>query len=124
MCTEKNTYIKLICQISFRNEVYFDWTTNLKLVLWWKTARGFIRYKRYRLLFIGFTYEFLSLVPQELILVTAPKLQEDEIGSFNSSHLYLPVHASIRIARGVPLLVYMNLDVYSGFWCTSRCVVF
>ena len=26
-----------------------------------KFARGFIRYKRYRLLFIGFTYEFLSL---------------------------------------------------------------
>ena len=29
-----------------------------------------------------------------------------------------------RIARGVPLPVYMNLDLYSGFWCTSRCVVF
>ena len=43
---------------------------------------------------LGFTYEFLSLVPQELILVTAPKLQEDllgtkdEIGSSNI-HLYL-----------------------------------
>ena len=23
-----------------------------------------------------------------------------------------------------PLPVYMNLDVYSGFWCTSHCVVF
>ena len=44
---------------------------------------------------------FLSQVPQELILVTAPK-----------------------IARGVPLPVYMNLDLYSGFWCTSCCVVF
>ena len=43
----------------------------------------------------------LDLVPQELILVTAPK-----------------------IARGVPLPIYMNLDLYSGFWCTSRCVVF
>ena len=32
--------------------------------------------------------------------------------------------SSIRIARGVPLPVYMNLDVYSGFWCTSHCVVF
>ena len=29
-----------------------------------------------------------------------------------------------RIARGVPLSVYINLDLYSGFWCTSRCVVF
>ena len=29
-----------------------------------------------------------------------------------------------RIARGVPLPVYMNLEVYSGFWCTSHCVVF
>ena len=29
-----------------------------------------------------------------------------------------------RIARGVPLPVYVNLDLYSGFWCTSRCVVF
>ena len=29
-----------------------------------------------------------------------------------------------RVARGVPLPVYMNLDLYSGFWCTSRCVVF
>ena len=29
-----------------------------------------------------------------------------------------------EIARGVPLPVYMNLDVYSGFWCTSHCVVF
>ena len=43
----------------------------------------------------------LDLVPQELILVTAPK-----------------------IARGVPLPLDMNLDLYSGFWCTSRCVVF
>ena len=29
-----------------------------------------------------------------------------------------------RIARGVPLSVYINLDLYSGFWCTSHCVVF
>ena len=34
-----------------------------------------------------------------------------------------PGHGT-RIARGVPLPVYVNLDVYSGFWCTSRCVVF
>ena len=48
----------------------------------------------------------------------------------SSVHLYLSLlwcpkrcH-STRIARGVPLPVYMNLDVYSGFWCTSHCVVF
>ena len=29
-----------------------------------------------------------------------------------------------RIVRGVPLPVYINLDLYSGFWCTSHCVVF
>ena len=29
-----------------------------------------------------------------------------------------------RIVRGVPLPVYINLDLYSGFWCTSCCVVF
>ena len=29
-----------------------------------------------------------------------------------------------KIARGVPLPVYINLDLYSGFWCTSRWVVF
>ena len=34
-----------------------------------------------------------------------------------------PGHGT-RIARGVPLPVYMNLDLYSGFWCTSHCVVF
>ena len=31
---------------------------------------------------------------------------------------------STRIIRGVPLPVYINLDLYSGFWCTSCCVVF
>ena len=83
-----------------------------------------------QLLFIRFTPEFLSLVPQELSWSQHQKLQEDwlgtkdEIGNFNSSLLYLLIHAPIRITRGVPLLVYMNLDVYSGFWCTSHCVVF
>ena len=41
---------------------------------------------------------YLSLAPQD---VTAPELQEVS-----------------------PLPVYNNLDLYSGFWCTSRCVVF
>ena len=48
-------------------------TKYITYAMYAKCARGFIRYKRYQLLFIGFTYEFLSLVPQELILVTAPK---------------------------------------------------
>ena len=89
----------------------------------------------YRLLFIGFTYRYssqrcrkslswsrhqnckriglgtkisatilsslwvyLSLVPQD---VMAPELQEVS-----------------------PLPIYINLDLYSGFWCTSHCVVF
>ena len=46
-------------------------------------------------------YLVSSLVPQEL----------------NPGH-------GTKVARGVPLPVYMNLDVYSGFWCTSCCVVF
>ena len=78
----------------------------------------------------------LDLVPQELILVTAPKLQEDWMGTqsdqlesmlIKSMSLLKPgttrCHGT-RIARGVPLPVYINLDLYSGFWCTSRCVVF
>ena len=59
---------------------------------------------------------------------------KDEIGSSNvhlySSNLHLDLVPQVilvtapKIARGVPLPVYMNLDVYSGFWCTSHCVVF
>ena len=71
------------------------------------------------------------MVPQGEILVTAPKLQEDWLGyrllSIKSMSLLKPgatrCHGT-RIARGVPLPVYINLDLYSGFWCTSRCVVF
>ena len=110
---------------------------------------------------------------RELILVTAPKLQEDWFGtqsdqpesmvvktirrysstwcrreiapghgtkiargldgykdigycSIKSMSLLNPgatrCHGT-KIARGVPLPVYINLDLYSGFWCTSRCVV-
>ena len=79
-------------------------------------------------------------MPQD-ILVMAPELQEDwlgtkdEIGYLTYQHEFIsisclstgatryPGHGT-RIARGVPLPVYMNLDVYSGFWCTSCCVVF
>ena len=66
----------------------------------------------------------------------APKLQEDWMGTrsdqsesmlIKSMSLLKPgatrCHGT-RIARGVPLSVYINLDLYSGFWCTSRCVVF
>ena len=79
----------------------------------------------------------LDLVPQELILVTAPKLQEDWIGTLTGyQHKFMSIKSisllkpgatrchGTRIARGVPLPVYINLDLYSGFWCTSHCVVF
>ena len=70
------------------------------------------------------------------ILVTAPKLQEDGIGTQGISISFMSIKSmsllkpgttrchGTRIARGVPLPVYNNLDLYSGFWCTSRCVVF
>ena len=82
------------------------------------------------------------------ILVTAPKLQEDWMGTQSDqseSMLIKPRYEDIgycsvksrsllkpgatrchgtRIARGVPLPVYNNLDLFSGFWCTSHCVVF
>ena len=64
------------------------------------------------------------------------KLQEDGMGTqsdqpesmlIKSMSLLKPgttrCHGT-RIVRGVPLPVYINLDLYSGFWCTSRCVVF
>ena len=62
-----------------------------------RIARGNFRYKRYRLLVIGFTYEFLSLVPQELILVMAPKLQEDGIGTKVISYCLLGLFLSSSI---------------------------
>ena len=80
------------------------------------------------------TYEFLSLVPQELILVTAPKIARGEGGTKVISISFISISCLFtgalrdvmapEFARGVPLPVYMNLDVYSGFWCTSHCVVF
>ena len=53
-------------------------------------------------------------------------MQEDLLGTRGIGYcsLGLLMSSSVWIARGVPLPVYMNLDVYSGFWCTSRCVVF
>ena len=102
-----------------------------------RIARGLARYKSYQLLFIRSISKFLNLVPQELILVTAPELQEDLLGRkmkkvllvfmyiYNLSLHWCPKRChGTRIARGVPLPVYMNLDVYRGFWCTSCCVVF
>ena len=46
------------------------------------------------------------------------------IKSINLFKLGTTRYHGTRIARGVPLPVYINLDLYSGFWCTSRCVVF
>ena len=57
---------------------------------------------------------------KDKILVTAPKLQEDWLGIKPGA---TRCHGT-RIARGIPLPVYINLDLYSGFWCTSHCVVF
>ena len=62
------------------------------------------------------------------------KLQEDWIGYKDIGYYFIKSMSLLkpgatrchgtRIARGVPLPVYINLDLYSGFWCTSRCVVF
>ena len=61
------------------------------------------------------------------------QLQEDWIGTWGISIslclLTLFKLGTTRchgtsIVRGVPLPVYINLDLYSGFWCTSHCVVF
>ena len=61
--------------------VFFLWMVSNPVSLHQNLQEDFIRYKRYQLLFIGFTYEFLSLVPQELILVTAPKFARGEGGT-------------------------------------------
>ena len=80
------------------------------------------------------SYCSLGLLLNSSVYVTL-ELQEDELvlllimilKSFISISLLQPgatrCHGT-RIARGVPLSVYMNLDLYSGFWCTSHCVVF
>ena len=61
---------------------------------------------------------------------------KDEIDSSNSSLLYLLIHTSIWCHRKIILVMAPKLqeeslylfiwilDVYSGFWCTSHCVVF
>ena len=78
----------------------------------------------------------LDLALQELILVTAPKFARGLDGYTSDQHKFMSIKSmsllkpgatrchGTRIARGVPLPVYINLDLYSGFWCTSRCVVF
>ena len=54
-----------------------------------RIARGWVGYKYYQLLFIRSISEFLNLVPQ-MILVTAPELQEDWLGTeVISMSLYL-----------------------------------
>ena len=61
--------------------------------------------------------------PQSGARIARPELQEVVqllVMSIRSISKFL----QSEIARGVPLPVYMNLDVYSGFWCTSHCVVF
>ena len=64
-----------------------------------KIARGLDGY-------MGFQHKFMSIKSMGLLKPGATRCH------------------GTRIARGVPLLVYNNLDLYSGFWCTSRCVVF
>ena len=92
-----------------------------------KNARGLDGYTN-----IG--YCSLGLLLNSSVYVTL-ELQEDELvlllimilkSSISISSLQpgtTRCHGT-RIARGVPLPVYMNLDLYSGFWCTSCCVVF
>ena len=54
-----------------------------------RIARGLVRYKYYQLLFIRSISEFLNPVLQ-MILVTAPELQEDGSGTITISiSLYL-----------------------------------
>ena len=111
--------VLFLWKVSNPRSMFFLWKVSNPLLMFflWKVSNpghGTKNCKRMRLVHslvsatVHWVYLqiFLSQVLQELILVTAPKLQEDEI------------------ARGVPLSVYMNLDLYSGFWCTSHCVVF
>ena len=64
-----------------------------------KIARGLVRYTKYQ-------HKSMSIKSISLLKPGATRCH------------------GTRIARGVPLPVYINLDLYSGFWCTSRCVVF
>ena len=76
----------------------------------------------------------LALVPQELNPGHGTKIARGldgykDIGycSIKSMSFLKPGttrYHGTRIVRGVPLPVYINLDLYSGFWCTSHCVVF
>ena len=76
------------------------------------------------------------MLPGELLPNYLVNVQEDGIGTRSDQSESLLIKSirllkpgatrchGTRIARGVPLSVYINLDLYSDFWCTSRCVVF
>ena len=101
-----------------------------------RIARGLDWYTDIGYCSLGLLVDIPLLSAAGIILVTAPKLQEDGIGTQSDQHKFMSIKSmsllkpgatrchGTRIARGVPLPVYMNLDLYSGFWCTSRCVVF
>ena len=89
-----------------------------------------------QLLFIRFTPEFLYWCRKDKSwsrhqnckrIGLGTRSDQSESMLIKSISLFKPgatrCHGT-RIARGVPLSVYINLDLYSGFWCTSRCVVF
>ena len=68
------------------------------------SARGWGWYKSYQLLFIRSISEFLTLVPQ-VILVTAPELQEDLSGT--------------KVKKVLLAFAYIyNLSLH---WCPKRC---
>ena len=77
----------------------------------------------------------LNLILWQIRKSTKSGMQEDWMGTQSIGQLLFIRFINLfkpgatrchgtRIARGVPLPVYNNLDLYSGFWCTSRCVVF
>ena len=92
-----------------------------------KIARGLdwytdIGYCSLGLLMSSSVYITLELQEDELVLLLIMILKS--FISISSLQPGTTRRHGTRIARGVPLPVYMNLDLYSGFWCTSRCVVF
>ena len=70
-----------------------------------RIARGFVRYKGYQLLLIRSISEFLNPVPQE-ILVMAPELQEDLLGT--------------KVKKVLLVFTYIVL-IYTSIWCHKRC---
>ena len=126
--------------VDFLIVLFMDCVQSFVKVLFVESVQSWSRHqnckRRRELLLSVWVYILIPNWCRETILVTAPKLQEDWIGtqgiSISLCLLSLWVYLSLapqdvtapRIARGVPLPVYINLDLYSGFWCTSRCVVF